>query len=98
MKKIRMGLLALAAIAGAGSAFAINHPKPRVGALYYAKLIAPGQSVWTTTQPDADCTRTSALACTITSTSSGVTSLPANTFPAQKTIVHGNGLARVANP
>lgn len=94
MKKIRMGLIAFAAIAGIGGAYATSHKAPRhSGTLYYAQKINSTQSVWRDVKPSNLCASTSDLACTITSTSSNVTSLAPNTFPAQYTIVSGDGKA-----
>jgi hypothetical protein len=92
MKKIRMSLMALAAIAGLGSAFAITPKHHTAGVTYYGYKDSNGDARWATTPP----ARTScasddkALACTITSTSANVTSL-VNAFPAQTSIVNGAG-------
>ena len=69
MKKIRMGLMALAAISGVSSAFAFNHPKKHFGTLYYAKIVSPGHFQWFTSAPGTcgDSTLPN-VACTITST------------------------------
>ena len=83
MKRIRMGLLALTAVTGIGSAFALNHKAPKAGTLYYAQKINATQSVWVRTMPTNACSQDSALECTITSTSADVTSLPPDTYPAQ---------------
>jgi hypothetical protein len=93
MKSIRLALVALAAISGIGGAFASSHKKPVGGTTYYAKK-SGSQSVWVASKPGGLCNQASALACTITSTSSNVTSLAPNTFPAQYTIVSGSGEAR----
>lgn len=94
MKKIRMGLIAFAAIAGVGGAYATSHKTHfHAGTLYYAQKINSTQSVWREVKPGNPCASTSDLACTITSTSSNVTSLPPNTFPSQFTVVSGDGKA-----
>ena len=91
MKTIRMGLLALAAITGIGGAFASSHKKPVGGTTYYAKR--NGSEInWVTSKPSSPCGGTSEVACTITSTSTNVTSLN-NQFPAQYTVVSGPGEA-----
>ncbi len=94
MKSIRLALVALAAISGIGGAFASSHKKPAGGTTYYAHKISATQSVWVASKPGGLCNQSSDLACTITSTSSNVTSLAPNTFPAQYTVVSGNGEAR----
>jgi hypothetical protein len=93
MNKIKLGLMAMMAVTGIGSSFALNHHKALTGTKYYAQSIGTGQAKWVAVQPTTDCDVPSSLACTITSTSSGVTSLPANTFPAQFTILNGSGEA-----
>ena len=91
MKKIRMGLIAFAAIAGVGGAYATSH-KSRLsgGTIYYSQKINSTQSVWRDVQPSTGC-QPSSLDCTITSTSANVTSLPPNTFPAQFSVVNNAG-------
>jgi uncharacterized protein YceK len=93
MKKLKIGLMAIVALTGAGSAFAFNHPKAHAGTKYYAVRVSAGinHSRWTATQPDGSCNNASALACTITSTSTGVTSLPQDTYPAQFTKIGTDG-------
>lgn len=89
-----MGLMAIAAIAGVGGAYATSHKAPRrAGAVYYAQKINATQSVWRAALPGKPCGPTSALACTITSTSTNVTSLPPDTYPAQFSVLGGNGQA-----
>ncbi len=91
MKKIRMGLIAFAAIAGVGGAYATSHKTHfHAGTLYYSQKINSTQSVWRDVQPTTSC-QPSALDCTITSTSADVTSLPPNTFPAQFSVVNNAG-------
>ena len=91
MKKIRMGLIAFAAIAGVGGAYATSHKtRLHAGTVYYSQKINSTQSVWRDVQPTTAC-QPSALDCTITSTSANVTSLPPNTFPAQFSVVAGSG-------
>jgi hypothetical protein len=91
MKKIRMGFIALAALTGLGGAFAFTPKHHAVGAIYYGYKDANGNARWTVNQPTDNClSDPKGLACTITSTSSGVTSL-VNQFPAQHTIVNGAG-------
>jgi len=94
MKRIRMGLLALTAVTGISSAFALNHKAPKAGTLYYALKINATQSVWVSTKPANLCNQNSALECTITSTSADVTSLPPDTYPAQFSSVGIPGKAR----
>ncbi|QEM07209.1 hypothetical protein DIU31_028295 [Mucilaginibacter rubeus] len=70
MKKIKMGLMALAAVSSIGSAFAFS-PTAKPNALtYYAVSTEnpsqPNSFFWTTTQPaDKDCTAGSVGICTI---------------------------------
>jgi hypothetical protein len=91
MKKIKMAFVALTAISGIGGAYATSHRAPlHAGTLYYSQKINATESVWRAVQPQNAC-QPSALDCTITSTSSNVTSLPPNTFPAQYTVVNGTG-------
>ncbi|WP_345955211.1 hypothetical protein [Mucilaginibacter sp. PAMB04168] len=90
MKKIRMGFIALAAIAGVGGAYATSHKTRLTGTVYYSQKINSTQSVWRAVQPGTAC-QPSALDCTITSTSANVTSLPPNTYPAQFTVVNNAG-------
>jgi uncharacterized protein YxeA len=80
MKKIKMGLFALAAFAGIGGAFAFTHKPHYSGTIYYAHKDTDGHVRWKTSQ-SGSCSPYSALACTITSTSnvSGVV----DAFPAQ---------------
>lgn len=87
MKRIKMGILALAAITGIGGAFAFNHPQKPAGTVYYSYLSGT-HVMWETNRGDLSCTTDPAhsqFACTITSTSSGVTSLQ-DAYPAQKTV------------
>lgn len=85
-----MGLIALAAISGMSSAFAFNAPKHTVGTRYYGYKDAAGNARWTATTLTNDCSADpKAKACTITSTSSNVTTL-ANAFPAQYSILNGS--------
>ena len=89
MKKIRMGLMALAALSGVGGALAFT-PK-NAGTVYYGYKDASGNARWSASQPASDCQPDAkGLACTITSTSSNVTSLQ-NQFPAQHTVIAGAG-------
>lgn len=80
MKKIKMGLIALATLAGIGGAFAFNHPTKQSGTIYYAHKDSDGHVRWYTS-PTGRCSAYSSLACTITSTSnvSGVQ----DAFPSQ---------------
>lgn len=90
MKKIRIGLMAIAALTGISGAFAFNSPKKVVGTTYYGYKDANGDARWATTPPAfTNCGATdNALACTITSTSTNVTNL-VNQFPAQHTVIGG---------
>jgi uncharacterized protein YceK len=87
MKKLKIGLMAMVSITGIGSAFAFNAPKHQAGTTYYAIQTSGTHARWTAVQPSgpgvACNVPTSKLNCTITSTSSGVTSLPDDTYPAQ---------------
>ncbi len=71
MKKIRMGFIALAALAGIGNAFAFNHHKV-TGATYYGFKDGSGNARWATTPPSHESCQSDAvaIACTITSTAS----------------------------
>ncbi|WDF78955.1 hypothetical protein PQ469_02915 [Mucilaginibacter sp. KACC 22773] len=79
--------MAMVSITGIGSAFAFNAPKHQVGTTYYAIQTTGNHARWTAVHPTgpgiACSTATLKLNCTITSTSSGVTSLPDDTYPAQ---------------
>lgn len=91
MKKFRMALVAFAAITGIGGAFATSHKNHlRGGTFYYSQKINATQSVWKAVQPSTPC-QASSLDCTITSTSSNVTSLAPDTFPAQYSTVNNSG-------
>ncbi|AYL94213.1 hypothetical protein HYN43_002400 [Mucilaginibacter celer] len=69
MKKIRIGLMAIAALSGMGSAYAINHPKKTQGLLYYGRITSAGHFDWfTSAPPGCNATTTPNAACTITST------------------------------
>jgi hypothetical protein len=88
MKKIRMGLLALAAISGIGGAFAFNHPAKRFGQMYYS-YVDPlsGDQKWSTSVPAGSCRSGNTVACTITSTSPQADVLSkSNGFPANYTV------------
>lgn len=86
MKKLRMGLMALAAVSGIGSAFAFNAPKKHFGATYYSYLDS-GVQKWSTSQPAGMCRDGNTVACTITSTSPQADVLAkTNGFPANYTI------------
>jgi len=50
MKKIRMGLMAIVALSGVGSAFAFS-PKPN-SVNYYARQVSGSSFRWTTTTPN----------------------------------------------
>jgi len=52
MKKIRMGLMAIAALSGVGSAFAFS-PKPNA-VTYYARQTSGSNFHWTQTAPNPD--------------------------------------------
>ena len=80
MKKIKMGLIALATIAGIGGAFAFNHHARPSGTIYYAHKDSDRHVRWYTTS-SGRCSSYSSLACTITSTSS--VSGVVDAFPSQ---------------
>ncbi|UOE47849.1 hypothetical protein MTO98_25905 [Mucilaginibacter sp. SMC90] len=69
MKKIRMAMMALAAVSGIGSAYAFNTPKKHFGTPYYGRIYSTGHFRWFTSAP-AGCNTTALpnAACTITST------------------------------
>ncbi|MDP9077778.1 MAG: hypothetical protein M3O71_10175 [Bacteroidota bacterium] len=84
MRKIKMGLMAMAAITGIGSAFAFNHPHKVAGATYYGYRINSTTVGWATSPPQfTNCQSDSqALACTITSTAPQATVLATtNEYP-----------------
>lgn len=86
-----MGLMAIAALTGVSAAFAFTPKQHFTGTTYYGYKDSNGDARWTLNQPNGVCdSDPKAKACTITSTSSGVTSL-VNSFPAQNTIVNGAG-------
>jgi hypothetical protein len=94
MKKIRMGLMAMAAITGVGSALAFNAPKKVFGATYYAYIDGSGTQRWSSSVPVGSCGASSSVACTITSTTAPATVLATtNGFPANHTVQGGNGRA-----
>lgn len=85
MKKIKVGLFALATLAGIGGAFATTHKVHQFGTIYYAGLDPDGHVRWKTSPPSGKaCLPYSSLACTITSTSNvnGVQ----DAFPAQHSL------------
>jgi hypothetical protein len=71
MKKIRMGFIALAALAGIGNAYAFNHHKA-AGTTYFGYKDASGNARWELApQAHTSCnTDAVGIACTITSTAS----------------------------
>jgi len=86
-----MAFVALSVISGIGGAYATSHRAHlHGGTLYYSQKINSTQSVWVAAQPNTPC-QASSLDCTITSTSSNVTSLAPNTFPAQYSVVNNAG-------
>jgi hypothetical protein len=89
MHKIRMGLIALAAVSGIGSAFAFNHHAKHSGVTYYAKSNGSGFQ-WVTSRPGApmSCKPGGDAACTITSTYNVTGSQYDNELPAGATIVN----------
>jgi len=91
MKKIRMGLMAFAAVTGIGSAFAFNAPKKQIGTTYYASLSGSNQ-VWSLTPPSGkSCQSGNTVACTITSTSPQADVLATqNDFPDNYTVQHAS--------
>ncbi|WPU95647.1 hypothetical protein SNE25_08960 [Mucilaginibacter sabulilitoris] len=69
MKKIRMGLMAIAALTGLGSAFA-QSPKP-LATTYYARQTAGNGFHWTKTVPNpstAQCLTVTSRVCQISTT------------------------------
>jgi hypothetical protein len=78
-----MGLMAMAAIAGVGNAFAFNLPKKVTGATYYSYRVDSSHIGWTSTRPPGtSCQAASNLACTITSTADpSVVEATTNAFP-----------------
>jgi Family of unknown function (DUF6520) len=92
MKKIRMGLIALAAITGIGGAFAANHPAKRMGTLYYAKKNGTNSFQWVTNrppQPTYHCNSGLQAACTITSTYDVTGAAYDSILPSGATVVNG---------
>ena len=94
MKKIRMGLMALAAVSGIGSAFAFNTPKKHFGTTYRAYIDAGGTQRWALNPPaNYSCQSSSTVACTITSTSPQADVLATtNGFPANHTTQNSSDL------
>ncbi|RKR80559.1 hypothetical protein BDD43_0680 [Mucilaginibacter gracilis] len=92
MKKISMGLMAIAGIIGIGGAFAFK-PAKQVGTTYYGYMDSSGNGKWSLSRPSgASCQSGLSIACTITSTTPQATVLGlTNAFPAQNTIVNGSG-------
>jgi hypothetical protein len=94
MKKVRMGFIALAALAGIGNAFAFNHHKTS-GATYYG-VKSGSNFVWETSRPHGEScqSETNAIACTITSTASPAVVLATqNALPPNSNIQSGAGSA-----
>ena len=93
MKKIKMGLLAFAALTGMSSAFAINHPKKVAGTTYYG-ILSGTDAKWTLNRPERlSCgSDEHAIACTITSTAPQADVLSTvNALPPQSTVQHNSG-------
>jgi len=91
MKKIRMGFIALAAVAGIGNAFAFNHHKT-AGATYFG-VKSGSNFTWSTSRPHGvTCQAESgAIACTITSTAPQATVLATqNALPPNSNIKNGS--------
>lgn len=86
MKKIRMGLIALSALTGVGSAFAFNLPKKHFNPQYYAIKVDANTLGWTNVRPAQSCHAdplANGLACTITSATPQATVLnTTNAYPA----------------
>jgi len=86
MKKIRMGLIALTALTGVGSAFAFNLPKKHANPEYYAIKVNSTTLGWTDVRPAQSCHNdplATNLACTITSSTAPATVLATtNAYPA----------------
>jgi hypothetical protein len=65
MKRVKLGLMALTAMASIGSAFAFS-PAAKPNLTTYYALKQSGSFIWTTTQPSSACARTALKAiCTI---------------------------------
>lgn len=84
MKKIRIGLMALAALTGISGAFAFS-PKANL-TTYYAQVTGPGTFHWSTTKPDTICSPDGSVvvACTIVTN----TAPTDNILPAGHTDTH----------
>lgn len=67
MKKVKMGLMALAALGSIGSAFAFNHAGKKNLTTYYAVKSGTSSFIWQTSPPARlTCQSTAlAVACTI---------------------------------
>lgn len=91
MKKIKMGMIALAALTGIGSAFAFGHHGKRSGSFYYAKSNSSGFQ-WVTSRPAAplSCKPGGSAACTITSTYDVTGSQYDNELPSGATVISGS--------
>ena len=89
MKKIRMGLMAIAALTGLGSAFA-QSPKP-LATTYYARQTAGNGFHWTKTVPNpstAQCLTQTSRICTITTSVAPTDNVvPANHTPTNKVYI-----------
>lgn len=91
MKRIKMGIMALAAITGIGGAFAFNYPHKAAGTLYYGQGTASSFR-WVAVQPSTSCVDKSADgACTITSTYDVTGAAFNNELPPGAHIQNGSG-------
>lgn len=91
MKRIKIGLLALAAVVGVGTAVAVNAKAKLVGITYYGVLGTDNKVRWTKVKPPVSkqCLPFNRLACTITSTSPEAAVLSAvDVFPPQYRILN----------
>ena len=92
MKKIRLGFIALAALAGFGNAYAFNHHK-NAGTTYYGFKDGSGNAAWSLTPPSRETCQSdaAAIACTITSTApQSVVLGTVNALPPNSNIQHSS--------
>lgn len=91
MKRIKMGIIALATIVGIGGAFAFNQPPKRTGTLYFG-VGTPSNFQWFRS-PSGDCggSNIQNAACTITSTYDVTGPAFANQLPAGANIQNASG-------
>ena len=83
MKKIKMAVMAFAAISSIGSAFAFSPAAKRSPVTYYALKTGTNQFAWTTTQPSGR------LACSATAINS-ICSITTSNVPTNNVVPAGH--------